>query len=104
MTSVWIRTINRNYFNVEKIRNVWGSKRKVILDKRQYNVYVEIGSDRNPSIYEYNYIKNEVAPDSTVNIEHVIRWIYKAKILASERNEAIFLDFNKDFENPIVED
>ena len=109
MTSVWIRTINGNYKDVEKISGV-GSDNNSQYNKRKYTLNVRIGGSGSASIYDVqneevsdNLAKGNV-PDFTIRIKHIIRWIDKAKILASEKNEPIFLDFNKDFDNPIVED
>ena len=96
MTSVWIITGKNRYLNAEKIQNL------EILGAHYDDtktIYADISYEHRESIYSWEKLHTSSSP-----IKHIIRWIYKAKVLASEKKEVIFLDFNKDFDNPIVED
>ncbi|MEL4306439.1 hypothetical protein [Methanococcoides sp. LMO-2] len=108
MTSVWIRTedesydVEHRYVNAEKIETCsdYADNSSITIndDDRERLIGITT-SEVGYTIYRYD---KESGSDS--RIKHIIQWINKAKILASEKDEPVFLDFNKDFENPIVED
>lgn len=109
MTDVWIKTMpisssgTVKYFYAEKIRHLNVN----ISSAGQFACSTAFDADE--KTFYYVYINSEFTiyhipyyDEKTDYITPVVQWINKAKKIASETDEAIILDFNKDFDNPIV--